>query len=340
MHNRLLFTLGALTLITSTASAQQYQRRANLTGGGNPDSGKCTVEVVVDGAAEVEINGDNATMRNLSGQPPQWRRFECTSRMPNNPANFRFQGIDGRGRVDLVRDPRNGGAAVVRIEDKDGGAEGYTFDIMWGGGAGYRTGNQYPPQGHPPQAYPQPYDNRPQYGDRNIGGIGRRFTADQAVNICRDDVRQRAAQRFGTPNIQFQNMRVEDNPDRRDWVVGTFTTPRFGNRSRLHEFACSVNFDTGQVRWAQIDPENGRFGNADRVLSSPDAVRNCESAVQSRVRQRGFRNVQFGRINVDDNPGRNDWVVGWVRADGEQFDFSCRVNLNDGDVRSVDLTRR
>jgi len=32
----------------------------------------------------------------------------------------------------LVRDPRNGGAAVVQISDPQGGAEGYTFDLFWG----------------------------------------------------------------------------------------------------------------------------------------------------------------------------------------------------------------
>ena len=56
-----------------------------MTGGGG-DSGKCTVEVVVDGAAEVEIRGDNAVLRNLKGQPPQWRRFECNAPLPANPA--------------------------------------------------------------------------------------------------------------------------------------------------------------------------------------------------------------------------------------------------------------
>ena len=39
--------------------------------------------------------------------------------------------VDGRGRQQLVQDPRNGGAATVRIEDSDGGAGTYTFDLMW-----------------------------------------------------------------------------------------------------------------------------------------------------------------------------------------------------------------
>src|SRR5579862_2428977 len=127
MIHRVLVTAAFLT--TLSLEAQNLQRRAVLTGGGSPNGGKCTIEVVVDGAAEVEIRGDTATLRNLAGQQPQWRRFQCSSIMPPNPGNFRFAGVDGRGRQDLVRDPRNGGAAVVRIEDSDNGSEGYTFDL-------------------------------------------------------------------------------------------------------------------------------------------------------------------------------------------------------------------
>lgn len=135
MYPRLILTLTAFSLVSGPAFAQM--RRAAITGGGNFDRGNCTIEVVVDGAADVEIRGDTAILRNFSGQPPQWRRFECTGVMPPNPAGFRLAGVDGRGRQQLLRDPREGGTAVVRIEDPDHGAEGYTFDIMWGGGGGY-----------------------------------------------------------------------------------------------------------------------------------------------------------------------------------------------------------
>src|SRR5580693_9496165 len=100
--------VAAVTLIAGPVSGQTLQRRASITGGGAPDRGKCTIEVVVDGAAEVEIRGDNAILRNLAGQPPQWRRFECTSAMPANPPNFRLSGVDGRGSQELARAPQNG----------------------------------------------------------------------------------------------------------------------------------------------------------------------------------------------------------------------------------------
>jgi len=119
--------------LTAVANAETFSRTATIMGGGNRNGGKCTIEVVVDGAAEVEVRGSNATLRNLGGASPQWRRFECTSPVPPNPDNFRFSGVDGRGLQQLVRDPRSGGAAVIRIEDPDSGPEGYTFDLVWGG---------------------------------------------------------------------------------------------------------------------------------------------------------------------------------------------------------------
>src|SRR5882757_2286684 len=105
MTKRILIGITGLASIVIPSSAQNLQRRATMVGGGSPDRGKCTVEVVVDGAAEVEIRGDSAVLRNLRGQTPQWRRFECSGVLPNNPADFRFAGVDGRGSQRLVRDP-------------------------------------------------------------------------------------------------------------------------------------------------------------------------------------------------------------------------------------------
>src|SRR5215813_2620197 len=130
MHRRFFFRVVVFASLPCLLGAQNYSRRAAISGGGS-DRGKCTIEVVVDGAAEVEVRGDTAYLRNLAGQPAQWRRFECNGPLPPNPIDFRFAGVDGRGRQQLVRDPRNGGAAVVRIEDPQGGSEGYTFDLFW-----------------------------------------------------------------------------------------------------------------------------------------------------------------------------------------------------------------
>lgn len=132
MYRRFVFVVVAVAAIGGHLQAQSPQRKMTLVSGGSPDRGKCTIEVVVDRSAEVEIRGDSGNLRNLAGASPQWRRFECTGPLPRNPGEFRFAGVDGRGRQQLVRDPRNGGAAIVRIDDSGGGSEGYTFDIMWG----------------------------------------------------------------------------------------------------------------------------------------------------------------------------------------------------------------
>jgi hypothetical protein len=124
---------GGIFLAVPMFAQQVATFRAQIRGGG--DHGKCTIEVDVDGVAEIEIQGDQGRMRTLSGNPSGWRRMECNQPLPQNPQGFRFSGVDGRGRQTLLHDPSsNRGIAVVRIEDPQGGREGYTFDIEWGGG--------------------------------------------------------------------------------------------------------------------------------------------------------------------------------------------------------------
>jgi len=132
--------LTLLAALAATLSAQRItdSRSASMRGGGGGE-GKCTVEVNVDDIAEVEISGTRAQVRTLSGGPAKIRRFECNQEMPANPGSFRFEGVDGRGRQSLVRQPGRG-PAVIRIEDPKGGREGYTFDIFWRGGAGFGDG--------------------------------------------------------------------------------------------------------------------------------------------------------------------------------------------------------
>ena len=324
--------VAAFAAIAGTASGQTVQRRASITGGGSPEWGKCTIEVVVDGAAEVEVRGGNATLRNLSGQPPQWRRFECTSGIPANPGNFRFTGVDGRGSQELVRGPQDGGATVVRIQDPEGGAGGYTFDLTWGRGD---RGN------------PNVQGRGGMDGGRDQRG-GQRFTTEQAVRVCQDAVQQQAFDRFHIGNIAFRRTALDDNPGRQDWVTGMFDIRRGYDRDETYNFSCSVNFETGQVRSAQIDPiDRDRFrpgvGDADRSASRV-AMDSCQRAVEDRIARDGYQHVDFLSIHVDDRPGRNDWIVGTARADvrlrSVSLGFSCSVNLQNGDVRSVDVRRQ
>src|SRR6476620_8961644 len=126
MQTRILLVGAAVAL---TMSAQTFQRKATIVGGGGRDRGQCTVEVQVDGSAQVEIRGDTAILRNTSGQPAQWRRFECTAPLPQNPGNLQMADVAGRGRQFMVRNA--GGAAVIQIDDSEGGPDLYAFDLYW-----------------------------------------------------------------------------------------------------------------------------------------------------------------------------------------------------------------
>ena len=217
----------AVVMVTASslgAQGQVSERRASMRGGGNPYNGKCTIEVVVDGSAEVEIRGDRALLRNLDGRPPEWRRFECTGVMSPNPGDFRFQGIDGRGRQKLVRDPRgNRGVAVVLLEDPDNGAEGYTFDLIWSANGSSTPYGGYGDRGNSRDYDPRDYDprNDPRNGPGNDRGRddGGRFA--NLFERTRADLDQ-ARNSFGGRGDEYRLQQVFEELDelQRDYSRG------------------------------------------------------------------------------------------------------------------------
>jgi hypothetical protein len=228
--------------------------------------------------------------------------------------------VDGRGRQQLIRDPRNGGAAIVRIEDPQGGSEGYTFDIFWNG-----------------VNIPAP--------DRFSERAPRRYTVEQAVSVCQDSVRAQAGDRFRGRRVEFLNTRIDDNPGRNDWVVGMIDVFRGPVAEERFRFSCSVNFDNGQVRSVQIDPVEIR-DRPSRRFTTEQAVDVCRDAVRRQAEGRfRRRRVEFLSTRIDDNPGRNDWVIGTIEVFGRDFSegryrFSCSVNFDNGQVRSADIEPR
>ncbi len=136
--------LGLVTFLQLPALAQTQSITARMSGGGG--GGKCTFEVVVQGAAEVEIRGSQGRLVTLSGSPAQWRRLNCNQPLPSSPTDFKFKGVDGHGRQSLAAAPNtNNGVAVVRIDNNTGGNEGYTGDITWNGGynGGYNSSGNW-----------------------------------------------------------------------------------------------------------------------------------------------------------------------------------------------------
>lgn len=321
---RCLVPWAALTALVVSAGAQTVERRAtfSLRGG---DRGKCTIEVVVDGVVEVEVRGDRGILRTLSGQAGSWRRFECNAPLPANPVDFRFSGIDGRGSQNLIQDPRsNRGVAVVRIQDNKSGSEGYVFDLEWRGGA---------VDAGPPL--------RPPVGGRDLG---------RAIPACQEAVRERALQRYGTRNIEFGHLDLDNNPGPNDSVVGAFDVPRGAARG-TYRFSCSVNLATGRVR--AVDIVEARGGLPERRGGPPGgrmdigaAISVCQSAVDERLRRDGYRNSRIASVKADDRPGRSDWIMGNLTAQqglGERtynLNFACSVDFATGVIRSVDVNRQ
>jgi hypothetical protein len=274
----------------------------------------------VDGSADVEIRGDRGFLRTLSGRAAQWRRFECSGAMPANPGDFRFSGVDGRGRQELVQDPRNGrGAAVVRIQDPDGGAEGYTFDVEW-----RQTGFGPNPTGRPSSG-------------RDYGA-----SPDAAERACRDAVRERANRQYGLREIDFRDLDTGDNPGRNGTIIGSFDVRR-GSYRDTYRFSCAINLANGTVR--RVDVSQGRdAATSDRHAGRADPASACERAAEQQIQKDGYRNLQFGALSADNR--RNDWIVGTARAqrgnNGRSYDFDigCQVNRDNANIRSVQVNRR
>ncbi len=341
-----MFRFVILATLSVVAYSQTYQRQAVITGNGGQDKGKCTIEVTVDGVAEVQIRGTNAILRNISGQLPQWRRFECNSPMPNRPTAFKFSGIDGRGKQQLVVDPAQGGVAVVRIEDGDGGSEGYTFDVEWQGGS---SGGPFDIG-----AFGQGQAGQGQVGQGQVGGM----TSADGVAVCQQEILRQATQRFSSSDVYFRRTQVENNRGNQNRVRGTIDVNRGPNRER-YRFNCVVNLANGRVRTAQIDAtpagnnvddfgysQNNRNNNPAGGFASNDrAIQACESAVTSRLSQQGYQRTGYGTIDIDDRgtpPGRVYGNATATDRNGKQqsIDFACDVNFSTGSVSSVNVIPR
>jgi hypothetical protein len=99
------------------------------------DRGYCVVRLRVDDEVVVHIRGARLGFETVRGREAFDEGSECSQPMPFGSAmdNFRFRGVDGRGRVELAEGPDSGNryTARVRILDSKGGDEGYTFRIEW-----------------------------------------------------------------------------------------------------------------------------------------------------------------------------------------------------------------
>ncbi|MBZ5583085.1 MAG: hypothetical protein LAQ30_12955 [Acidobacteriia bacterium] len=170
----------------------------------------------------------------------------------------------------------------------------------------------------------------------------RRYYSDQqqqeAIRACRSAVQDHAARDFGGNSIEFRDAHWDADGDA---VIGLVDIPR-GNYEEHMRFTCSMDFDRDEVRSVRFSPISGGTGYRERSAEGPDrAMDNCRSAVAGRIEGQGYGGVQFNAARVDQ---RNQRISGRARAQRggywESFNYSCAVELRDGDLRSVNVTRR
>lgn len=340
--------------------SEQIQR-ATISGSGGT-SGKCTIEVRVDTAAEVDIYGDSGRLRTVAGQPAAWTRMECNNPLPSGMSDFRFRGIDGRGSVKLAQDPRNNnGMAVIRIDDPKSGSEGYTFDIEWSGASGnaptdgFRSGARYSPR---PGNY-APGTNNPATG--NIAAGRRRWnrnvSTESAIDLCRTEVRARGERDYGLRNIDITAIAVDTASGRGDRITGTFNTGSgYSRRANAYRFNCAVDYNSGQVQTVEILRPDGSTLQAGSTTGgyAPSATNNqtgydqnrafraCQDAVVARTARDGYQNVNFNSTAIDNS--RSQWISGTITASRgsvtDTFDFGCSMDLSAARVRNLQVNRR
>jgi len=84
----------------------------------------------------------------------------------------------------------------------------------------------------------------------------------------------------------------------------------------------------------QVDRNRGPEDHADRPYTSDQAIQTCKDSIQQEAHERfGSAAVSFRQTNIDNNPGRNDWVLGTIAIKtskwrpSEVYRFPCSVDF-------------
>ncbi|MDZ7640144.1 MAG: hypothetical protein U5J83_18145 [Bryobacterales bacterium] len=131
-------TLGAaaaLLVFASVASADINFTVKRMTRDDVPSGqGQCDLRFRVDNEVEVTLQADRVNIRPLAGQESRDEGSECNFPLPVGVVNnFRFEKMDGRGRVELMEDPsqRRASRAIFNVRDSGGGADRYHVRVKW-----------------------------------------------------------------------------------------------------------------------------------------------------------------------------------------------------------------
>lgn len=114
---------------------QEIQPRRTRDYDERRSEGYCAIRVYVDDVVIIHTRGGRVAFETVRGQRARDVGTECSQPLPNGTAlsDFRFRGIDGRGRVELLEEPdrQNRWTAIVRIEDTKGGGQEHHFRLTW-----------------------------------------------------------------------------------------------------------------------------------------------------------------------------------------------------------------
>jgi hypothetical protein len=280
--------------------------------------GRCAIRVMVDNTAEVELRWDQLLVRTVAGRAARDAGSQCNAPLPQGGVtNFQFQGIDGAGSVQLIEQPsaNNGWAAVVRIQDPEGGEHQYTFGMTWNW------------DGTTPRSQTDPWNRNGNLGGRRGRG------QNNPQRACRDALADRVLQDWRARVVNYGRTGNDGN-----WSsAGTSTLQgqaqiSNGNEQRQIQYTCVVNVNDGSVQQVnynfQDNPFNSgrnRQGNLGQTNgASNNVVTACQNEVRNRVSQ------QHGNAWVDFRMESRKW---WENNQSQQrVNGRARVTSNGGNA--------
>jgi len=141
-------------------------------------------------------------------------------------------GIAGATFVHAGSARRGGGGATVRIRDSKGGEGPVSFPAVLGH-HGRRLLFRWRRRRKPGRAF----------------GGGGRFTAERAIEVCQDEVRNRSPTTTVSTAVDIRRARADDGPGRNDYIVGEAIGRRGGSSGELPLSAgVEFQFGTGTFR--------------------------------------------------------------------------------------------
>ena len=80
------------------------------------------------------MRGDRICVNTREGTRGRDEGSECSQALPyNSVRDFRINQVSGRSRIRLAQEPNrnNNYTAMIEIEERQGGADSYAFDVTW-----------------------------------------------------------------------------------------------------------------------------------------------------------------------------------------------------------------